>query len=216
MKASMPILLWALVLGGTMPPTLHAGNEIFLYPLARAFGAPREAELVRCRTAFQGLQSRLAASRVLVAPVLFVDGPRREWRKDLAEAMVQEMQARVGASFEVVGAAPDVAPARFRRNQLRYLWERGAQYAGWVKAAPPAGDYVWCAEIWGHGGKVAAIQVYILDPAGQVAYCRLFNSHHFGNQLPLEGDDAVRLVVNALVRDLQRDPKALFPPYGVG
>lgn len=216
MKTSLQKLLWALVFGGLMLPTLNAGTEILLYPLARAFGSPPESELARCRQAFQGLQSRLPASRVVVQPVLFVDGPRRTWRQDLAGAICQEAQTRTGASLEVAGAAPQVGPAKFRHNQLRYLWERAGQYSSWAKAAHPAGDYVWCAEIWGHDGKVAAIQIYILDPAGQVAYCRLFNSHHFGDNVPLEGRDAVRLIVNAVFRDLQRDPKKLFPPYGVG
>ena len=85
MKAALPKFLWALALSGLVLPTLNAGSQILLYPLARAFGAPPEAELARCRTGFQGLKSRLGLSRVVMAPVYFVDasievgGPT--WRK---------------------------------------------------------------------------------------------------------------------------------------
>ena len=87
---------------------------------------------------------------------------------------------------------------------------RAAQYSGWVKAAPPAGDYVCCAEVWGHDGKVGAIHVFIFDPSGQVAYCRLFNSHHFGDNLPWRATTPSGRYVKSLFEDLQRDPKTLF------
>lgn len=216
MKSSTQMILSALVFGGLLLSPLRAGSEVLFYPLARAFGSPPESELARCRQAFQQLQAHLGTSRVLVQPVFFVDGHRREWRQDLAEAICREAGTRTSAKLEMAGAAPVVAPAQFRHNQLRYLWERAAQYGQRVKMARPDGDYVLLAEIWGHDGKVAAIQVYVFDPSGQIAYCRLFNSHHFGPNLPLLGDDAVQLVVKHLFDDLPRDAKSLFPPYGVG
>jgi len=216
MKAPLQELLWAVSLGGLLLPTLNAGGEILFYPLARAFGSPPESELARCRTAFQGLQSHLSTSRVLVEPVFFIDGHKRGWRPDLAAEICQEARPRTAATLLVSATKPDVGPATLGHNQLRYLWHRAADYSGWVKAAHPAADYVCCAEIWGHDGNVAAIHVYFFDPSGQVAYCRLFNSHHFGDNLPLAGADAVRLIVKSFLEDLQRDPKTRFPPYGVG
>ena len=216
MKVSLPRLLCLLVLAGLPLPTLNAGAEFLLAPLARAFGAPPESELARCRVAFQGLQSHLGASRVVVAPVYFVDGHKRSWRPDLADALCHEAGTHTGARFAVAAAKPQVGPAQLGHNQLRYLWHRAADYSGWVQTARPGADYVWFVEIWGHNGNVGAIHVYVVDPAGQIAYCRLFNSHHFGDHLPMEGGDAVRLIVDDFFRNLARDPKSVFPPYGVG
>ena len=210
------IFLAAIILGDLMLPPLQAGSGILLYPLARAFGSPSESELAKCRQAFHQLQADLGTSRVAVMPVFFVDGGRRVWRADLAEAIIREAGVRSSAQFAVPVPAPAVAPAVLGHNQLRYLWERASVFAEWVKADHPAADYVWIAEIWGHGGKVGAIHVYVFDVRGQLAYCRLFNSHQFGPNLPLEGDAAVQLLVRRFFEDLQKDPVRIFPPYGVG
>ena len=216
MKFSLAKLLCLFAVAGLALPTLNAGAEFLLAPLARAFGAPPESELARCRQAFQGLQGHLGTSRVVVAPVYFVNGHQRSWSPELAAAICREAATRTGAKFTVAAAKPQVGPAKLGHNQLRYLWDRAGDYSGWVKSAPPGGDYVWLVEIWGHDGRVGAIHVYVLDPTGQVAYCRLFNSHHFGDNFPLEGGDAVRLIVDDFFRNLARDPKVIFPPYGVG
>lgn len=216
MKTTPTQILAALALGAAVLSPLKAGTEILLYPLARAFGSPSESELARCREAFRQLQSGLATGRVAVLPVLLVDGSHREWRPDLAEAIIREAALRSPAKFEGVAVVPVVAPAQIGHNQLRYLWERADVYAAWVKSAPPAGDWVWVVEIWGHNGKVGAIHVYLLDARGQVAYCRLYNSHQFGPNLPLQGDATIKLFVRRLFEDMQKTPEQVFPPYGVG
>jgi len=216
MKTTLAKFLAALALGSAMLSSLKAGTEILLYPLARAFGSPSESELVKCRQAFRHLQSGLATSRVTLLPVFLVEDGRQEWRPDLAEAIIREAGTRTTAKFEVVTAAPPVAPAQIGHNQLRYLWARAEVYSAWVKSTPVAGDYTWVAEIWGHGNKVGAIQVYLLDAHGQVAYCRLYNSHQFGPDLPLQGDAAIKLFVRQLFENLRKDPEMIFPPYGVG
>lgn len=216
MKTSLGRILGIIVLGGLVLSPLRAGTEMLLYPLARAFGSPAESELAKCRQAFQQLQTSLGASRVTVQPVFLVDGGRRNWRTNLAATVVRETGAHTSARLTVADSAPTVAPARLGHNQLRYTWERAAEYARWVKATRPAGDYIWFMEIWGHDGKVGAIQVYLLDANGQVAYCRGFNSHQFGPNLSLQGDAAIRLAVQRLFEDLPKDPRRIFPPYGVG
>ncbi|HVZ64061.1 MAG TPA: hypothetical protein VG936_05685 [Lacunisphaera sp.] len=217
MKTNFSRLLAALVVGGSLLSPLRAGCEILLYPLARAFGAPPESELVRCRQAFQQLQAHLRESRVPVQPVFCVGGGRAVWRRMTAVALAREASDQTRADLVVPrNGAPAVPPTEFGHNQLRYLWTRAAVYTDWVKANPPAADYVWIAEIFGHGGKVGAIQVYILDAGGQVAYCRLFNSHHFGSNLPLESDAAVQLIVRSFFEDLKKSAEQIFPPYGIG
>jgi hypothetical protein len=216
MKKAKRVILSALLFGGLLLLTLRAGTGILLYPFARAFGSPPESELADCRRAFQQLQAHLGTSRVLVLPVLFVNGHQRDWRNDLAEAIVQEVGTYSSAKLDLADAPPGVAQPKLGRNQLRYLWERGAAYSRWVKQAHPADHYVLCTEIWGQHGKVAAIHIYILDSSGQIAYCHLYNSHQFGENLPLEGNLAVLLLVRRFFEHLLLEPTRIFPPYGVG
>jgi hypothetical protein len=193
-----------------------AGCHQVLAPFARAFGSPPESELALCRAAFQQLHARLENSRVQVEPVYFALDHNRVWRGPWARQLVRAAGSQTKARFEVAPGAPAVRSTTFGHNQLRYLWERSAAYADWIKTTRPAVDYVWCVEVFGHQGKVGAIQVYVFDANGQVAYCRLFNSHHFGNNLPLDGDELFQLVVTTLFRDLRLDPTVIFPPDGVG
>jgi len=200
---------------------LHAGTEILLYPLARAFGGPSESELVQCRRAFQHLQSSLATSRLVVQPVLsqpkYSPENQAVWRHDLAAALRREIGAKSGVTLAAPETTPVVAPTDFGPNQMRYLWSRAAAYAKWVRSTHPAGDYVLFAEVFARNGRVGAIQVFILDSSsGQLAYCRLFNSHQFGPHLPAQGDQAIGLIVQHLFDDLTQEPKKIFPPYGVG
>jgi len=203
-------------LAGLASPALRADGNVLLYPFARMFGSPPESELAKCRTAFAEFQAAQGTRPIVIAPVLWVDGPRNVWRRPVAEALAREMRPHTQGVVRVEPGKPEVPPAEFGHNQLRYLWERGAQYAAWRRAAPPIDAYVLCAEVWGHHGKVAAIQVYVFDPKGQIAYCRLYNSHHLGPNLPLQVDDPVRVIVRHLFEDLQKQPEEVFPPYGVG
>ena len=190
--------------------------QVALYPVARAFGSPPESDLATCREAFGRLQQRLATSRVRVEPVLFVHGSGRTWRLAMAQALVEEAAAHTAANFEIAAGRPDVAPRNIGHNQMRYLWERAADYAHWLKATRPETDYVLCTEIWARQDRVEGIHVYVFTAEGQIAYCRLFNSHHFGNSLPAEGVAHVRLMVKQLFDDLRLDAAVVFPPYGIG
>ncbi len=187
-----------------------------LYPFARMFGSPPESELAKCREAFAQFQATLGKNPVGVAPVLWVSGTQRTWRLPVAVALADELRSLTSAPFAAEQGKPDVPPPEFRHNQLRYLWERGAQYAAWRYGAPTSGSYTLCVEVWGHDGKVGAIQVYVLNSAGQIAYRRLYNSHHFGPNLPLEIDATIRLIGRGLLEDLKKRPEQVFPPYGVG
>ena len=162
----------------------RAGTEILFYPFARMFGSPPESELVRCRAAFSLMQTNFAKSRVTVMPVLFADADadskNGQWRGDLAAAVVGEMSVKSTAKIGVSATEPKVAMPKPFKNQLRYTTKRSAAYDAWVKAAHPPGDYVFVAEIFGGGGIVYAIQIYVfrfigtarLQPAAQLAPVR--------------------------------------------
>ncbi len=210
------LLLTVCMAGGLGLTLAQAGTEIFLYPLARAFGGQSESELARCRAAFKQMQTNFDRSRVVVMPVLFADAGRCQGRSDLAAAEMRELATRTSAKIEVPSVEPKIAaPPRFH-NQLRYFSKRSTVYRDWIKAAHPSCDYVLVTEIFGGAGNVGAIQIYLFDSSGQIAYCRLLNSHQFGSNLPLAGEDAVKLIVNTFFDNLKWDAKKLFPPYGVG
>lgn len=198
----------------------RAGTEILFYPFARMFGSPSESELARCRAAFNLMQTNFAKSRVVVMPVLFADADadskNGQWRGDLAASVAREMTNQTTAKIEVSATEPKVAMPKPFKNQLRYNTKRLAAYGAWVKAAHPPGDYVFVAEIFGGGGIVYAIQIYVFDSSGQLAYSRQLNSHQFGNHLSLTGDAAVKRVVKTFLNNLKEDVKTIFPPYGVG
>ncbi len=219
MKTSRRFALLGLLLAGLVAtPGLQAVPEILLYPFARAFGSPPEAELARCRVAFSRLAADWNHAHILVLPVwqagLQVEPRPENWRQDLAFALARGAGAPPGR-FRMADAAPAVAPMEMGHNQLRYLWQRAELYRRWVQESSPAADYVWCLELLGPPDHVVAIQVYIFDRSGQIAYCRLYNSHQFGRPA-LTFKRALGLVIHHLREDLQRDPLAVFPPYGVG
>ncbi|HND60162.1 MAG TPA: hypothetical protein PLB90_01700 [Opitutaceae bacterium] len=216
MKKSTLRILTVLLVAGLAAPFLHAGANVLLYPFARMFGAPSEAELAKCRVAYAEFRATLGTRPIRVAPVLWKDGPKGTWSRPIAEALARELRASTSAPVMVEPGKPDVPAPDFGHNQLKYLWARGAEYAAWRRAAPPLDGYMLCAEVWGHHGKVGAIQVYVFDAKGQIAYCRLYNSHQFGDNLPLEPDEPLRLIVRHLFEDLQKKPEEAFPPYGVG
>jgi hypothetical protein len=193
-------------------------NQQLLSPLARALGEPPESELAVCRAAFARLQNRFPVSQIQIEHIMYAPGHDRYWRSDLAQALAQEAGARMNVRFETAIRPPDVSfPQKMYHNQLRYLWDRSRDYARCVKAAPPGADYVCFVEIFvGPQDNVAAIQVYVFEGQGQLAYIRLYNNHHFGNDLSLEGDAAIRFVTGSLL-DIQRlAPEQAFPPYGIG
>jgi hypothetical protein len=154
--------------------------------------------------------------------VMYAPGHDRYWRSDLAQslawALTQESGARTKLRFEAASRPPEVSfPQKMYHNQLRYLWDRSRDYARCVKAAAPGADYVCFVEIFvGPQGKVAAIQVYVFESQGQLAYIRLYNNSQFGNDLSLEGNAAIQFVTGSLLDIKYLAPEQAFPPYGIG
>ena len=214
------LLLTVCLLGGVWLTSARAGTEILFYPFARMFGGASESELVRCREAFQQMQTNFAKSRMVVMPVLFADADtdakNGQWRGDLAVAVTREMSAQSTAKIEVSAVEPKVVMPKPFHNQLRYTTKRSAVYGAWGKAAHPPGDYVFVTEIFGGDGIVYAIQIYVFDSSGQLAYRRQLNSHQFGNHLSLTGDAAAKRIAKTFLNNLKEEVKRIFPPYGVG
>ncbi len=197
-------------------------HQQLLSPIARAFGAPPEPELVECRIAFRQLQARLETCRVRVEPVMFASGGDglwregdRQWRTDLAQRLIKEAGTRTKAVLEMAGNTPEVAfPKGMYHNQLHYLWDRAEAYSRWVKSTHPAADFVLIVEIFdGAGKREGAAQVYVFDAQGQLAVCRLLR---FPGTPPGQGPVPIRPPVDILFETLRLDADVVFPPYGWG
>ena len=211
------LVKFSLLGGGLLVAVLALANcKLAMAPLARAFGVPPESELAKCRAAFRQLQGGLESATLQIAAVLTVDEQGAVWRRPFAAALQKEVAAHTKAKLTLPTSRPTVAHTPFGHNQLRYLWTRAADYTRALQAARPDADFVLQAEIFAHDGKIAAIQVYVFTAEGQVAYCRLFNSHHFGPDFRTGGNAAFELIVRHLFEDLRRDADAVFPPHGVG
>lgn len=193
-----------------------ASCKPLMAPAARAFGAPPESELAQCRAVFRQLQSGLNTATLEIAAVLTVDERGGVWRRPVAATLQKEVATRCTARLTLPTQRPTVAVTPFGQNQLRYLWTRAAAYTHALQSARPEADYVLQAEIFAHGGKVTAMQVFIFAADGQVAYCRLFNSHHFGPDLRADDSAPLQFIVRQLFDDLRRDASEVFPPHGVG
>jgi len=208
---------YTLLGGGLLVTVLILANcKLAMAPLAHAFGAPPESELAKCRTAFRQLQGGLEKATVEIAPVLTVDERGAVWRRPLGAGLQREVATRTKAKLTLPTRRPTVAATPLGHNQLRYLWTRAADYTQALQAARAEADYVLQAEIFAHDGKVTALHVFVFTADGQVAYCRLFNSHHFGADFRADGDEPLRLIVRHLFEDLHRDAEEVFPPHGVG
>jgi hypothetical protein len=220
---SSPMIFRLVLIASMLVGTLEAGTEVLLYPLARAFGGPSESQLVKCREGFRHFQADFTTHPIIVEPVLSrpdyaASDHRPAWLPDMAMGLAAALHrfALPGMVpiLELETTVPAVPATKFGHNQMRYLWSRGAGYAKYVQSAHPARDYFLFTEIYAFGEYVSGIQVYVVDGSGQLVYCRLFNSHHFGDHLPRKG--ANRWIARHLFEDIGKQPEEVFPPYGVG
>ncbi|MFI5356650.1 MAG: hypothetical protein ACHQ4G_04880 [Opitutales bacterium] len=210
------------VWGATVFALVGCTTNQLMSPVTRALGVPPESELAKCRMALQRLQARLEASKVRMEPVMFASGGDgrwqggvRQWRTDLAEAIVREARTRTKAALAVANTGPQVTfPEKMYHNQLAYLFARAEIYSRWVKSTRPTEDYVLIVEIFeGSGKREGAIQVYVFDAQGQVAICRLTR---FPGGPPGIEKAPVKPAVNILFETLHTDARVAWPPYGWG
>lgn len=211
--------LWQLLLSIAailLAASFIGGCKLLMAPAARAFGVPAESELAKCRAALRQLQAGLETTSIEIAAVLTVDEHRGVWRRPLAVMLQNEVATRTHARLTQPTQRPTVEPTPFGHNQLRYLWTRAADYTKAIQQNRPPTDFVLQAEIFSHAGKVTAMHLFVFTADGQVAYCRLYNSHHFGADFRSDDRASLEFMVRHLFEDLRRDAADVFPPHGVG
>lgn len=203
-------------------PAQASGPRWLMAPLARFFGVPPEAELAKCREAFRRYQAQPPGTPADLWPVLRLasdeTGRHRDWSAELARSFAARLETvgATGLRLQVVTETPAVPAAKMGRNQLSYTWARGGQYAAVVSERKASADFVWIVEVWASQGKVSALQIYLLESSGQIAYLRAYNSHQFGKNLPLAGEAWMDFLFTRLRQDLGRAPEEIFPRDGVG
>lgn len=188
-----------------------------LYPLALAFGGPSEGELKLRRVAFDRLKASKATARILVYPL--VDPRHAESPYPVASAETAAALAR-GEGLAGAKAATGfhaVPPSALGSNQLRFTMDRAKAYAAWTATQRLDTDFVMFLEaMTDSAGRVGGIQLYVVEASGQVAYVRLYNSHHFNGTPPHGPDNVCGVMLRNLRFDLTRQATELHPPYGVG
>ncbi len=195
---------------------LQQGCAPLLYPVAQAFGSPSEGELSRRRLAFDRLKARKESARILIHPLVDPLG-LTQVAPNTAELLVELLRAEGWASAAAARTPPRIPSKALGRNQLRYVQDRAEAYTLWAQSMPPDCDFFVVVEAFPVGeGRLGGVHCYVLEASGQVAYTRLFNSHHFGPEAAWNRNAACQMAVRALVRDLQRPALEVHPPYGIG
>lgn len=196
---------------------LQPGCKAMVYPVARAFGSPSEAELARCREAFEAFKGTCLATRLVVFEACDPVHGDRPWTVGTSARMATGLRAH-GASNAVAAPLPHGVPVRpYGGNQLRYLWERARAYGAWIREARPEGEHFLFVEVVAApDGSVHGVQTCVVDRQGRIAYVGLMNSHHFGARPPAGPEAACDLALARLLQDLRRPPLEIFPRWGVG
>lgn len=212
---SMKIRTILLLLPLLLP--LIQGCTAMAYPFARAFGSPSESELKQYRSAFARLQAGRLIARIVVYPATDPVGLRQEAYTGSAELMTEQLRAKGWTNCTTTSTPPPVEASPLGHNQLRYAWNRAHAYGQWVKTTRPEGDFHLFVEILSSSSNnIIGIHCYVLDAAGQVAYERLLNSHHFGRNTPRDAEAACQLILRGFLNNIDQPAERIFPAYGVG
>lgn len=194
---------------------LSLGCHTLMIPVARAFGAPPESELRLRRASFERLQAQRGQEPVRVYMLLDPTG-RQAPAEGSARFVATRLQEAGWTRTRSIHSVPPVPALELGHNQLRYHEARCSTYSAWMKGAPAEVEWVVILEGIRGGEGYAALHVYVLDPTGQLAYSRLLNSHHLGKPGPGRPQEACRILVQLLLKDLERPALSVWPPDGIG
>ena len=203
---------------------VSASCEVMMYPLARAFGSPKESELKVFRENFVHLQENISTSKMAVFPPSIVNDQEQEWKPDVAIQMAEIMQHRAAIDAYDISVKPEVGFIPVGRNQSRFRWERAKAYSAWVVQAQPVppGDFIMFTDFICPPGSscenVGGVNVYVIDAQGHVSIATVINSKHgiYHKIRPDSLRDCAVMAVERLKNVLLLDVMDFYPPYGVG
>ena len=195
-----------------------------LYPLAIAYGGPKESELKLIRENFVGLQQEITTARLAVFPPAIVNNEHQAWPTGSAKELADVLAAKLTTDIYPVSTAPGVAFMPVGRNQMKFMWNRARTYSSWVAETKPApqADYLMFADyICAPGSNcyhVGGLNLYVADSEGNIAYTTVINSKHgiYQRVKPHSIRDCSLMAVERFTSGIKMDVKELYPPYGVG
>jgi len=195
------------------------GCHAAAYPLARAFGGAKESELKVSRQAFAAMKTEIrGGSLVVFAPLVstFQGEPLRD--AEATGGAVEFLRRELTPSAAPATETPDVPFEPMGHNQLRYENRRARLYAAWVASRHPAGDRFLFTEVLrdAAGATILGGQIYVVDASGRVAYSRHYNSHWFDPASMPSITAFLEWMLGEFLKDLEKEPTEIFPPYGVG
>jgi hypothetical protein len=204
--------------------SLASCTPMCLYPLARAFGGPKESELKVIRESFSRMQRDLPSSKLAVYPSCLTSFEKHEWKPETPELMIDLFRDEHRIETHAVKTHPDVAFMPAGRNQMRFMWDRARAYAAWIRDAHPVpeGEYAMFTDFICPSDSncryVGGVHVYITDSMGNICYTTLINSKHeiYQKTQPDSLHDCCAMAVERFFVGLKKDAIELFPPYGVG
>jgi hypothetical protein len=161
-------------------------------------GAPPRAERDRIDVRADSFVRALSHTRVAVVPVAVLG---RHVRTDTGAAAAVASALRSRGLRGVAGdTTPITLPFEPQPNEAAIFWSRFKALGAWVSERPrPDADYVMLVDVLGapERGSIGAVHVMVVTAAGELAYHRMWNSHHamFKTVQPHSMDDVSRLVV---------------------
>ena len=195
------------------------GCRMILYPAARAFGGAKESELKVCRQAFSEMKTNIKGGAIVVYPPMVVSfNGDPSWDSNSAAGPLEFLRREVSPSTVLSPEPPDVPYEPMLKNQLRYENQRARLYAAWFGEHHPAGDYFVIAEIVrdSTGNVILGGQIYIADSSGRIAYSHLYNTDWFDPASTPTIDSFLQWMLKRFLKDLEKEPTEIFPPFGVG
>ena len=191
---------------------------MMMYPLARSFGGMKQSEIKTNRAAFVVLQKEGLEKEAVVFPALVIDLGQPSWDAAAGQRLVEILSAEHGLKATPAGQEPGVPYTPMPANQLRYHNERAGAYAAWVRLQPKPAEYSWFMEIFMdvEGGQIHAMHLYVVDAAGNIPFCQLTNSHHYGPQPPATVEEGIQFLVRRFFKELEEPAEEAWPAYGVG
>lgn len=193
------------------------GCNVMLYPFARAFGGPSEAELKAARPAFDRMKATLATASWVVYPALEPKGAGIPL-PNTADRLIEGLRKAGATRCVAAPGPPAVDTGELGANQMRFSVKRARAYSDWVKNNRPEGDlFLFMDVLRGPDGVVHGMMLHVVERSGQLAFTSLWNSHHWkGGAAPKDPQAACDMVMERFQRAQKWEATRMFPPYGVG
>lgn len=162
-------------------------------------GLPPEEEQAAMKERMETMRAKLGDARVVVCPILQLDGMNHEAAASLAKLL--EADGTCGAEVVAAEVKVDFAPGP---SQMRRAWDMARGFQAYVREHDFDADYVLCAEylLDPERHQVHAVNIVMCDAHGDWVVVEMQNSHQedFQAIAPRTVEDCNRLVAKRMAR----------------